>query len=347
MKSFIKRPAAVISRIMLLLACMGPATGALAAGEQQQVKLPQRTLTLGEAFAQIEAQTGRVVAYANREVDVIHVVTPSRTAGTVEEVVAALLEESGQTFKTDGNYIIISQAPARPAAKPTPEPKPELKAVPPPAAPDLVQGVAIPAVSQRVAITPQPQPASPPVGRPVSVYNSYDFTQTPRWALKTNLLSDLSTTINLAGEFRLGHKTTLDLPFSLNPWTFDKAENTKFKFFLVQPELRLWGCEAFNGHFFGIHAHYAFFNVGRLPNPPFSETMHDYRFQGQLAGAGVSYGYHWIVAPRWGIEAEIGAGYARLWYDKYPCERCSKQFTGETKNYWGVTRAAVNLMYLF
>jgi len=165
--------------------------------------------------------------------------------------------------------------------------------------------------------------------------------------VKTNLLYDLTTTLSLAGEFRLSHKSTLDPAFHLNPWTFNRAENTKFKFFLFQPEFRLWECEAFNGHFFGLHGHYAFFNVGHLPSGPFTQTMNAYRFRGNLAGAGVSYGYHWIVAPRWGVEAEIGAGYARLWYDKYPCQSCSKQLTSETKDYWGVTRAGISLMYLF
>jgi len=173
------------------------------------------------------------------------------------------------------------------------------------------------------------------------------LTETPRFAIKTNLLYDLTTTPNLAVEFAMGRKTTLDLSFNLNPWTYNKEENTKFKFFLFQPELRYWTCEAFRGHFFGLHGHYAYYNVGHLPKPLFSETMNQYRFEGQLAGAGVSYGYHWIIGKRWSLEAEIGAGYARLWYDKYPCQSCAKLITSDNKNYWGITRAGINLIYIF
>jgi putative salt-induced outer membrane protein YdiY len=75
--------------------------------------------------------------------------------------------------------------------------------------------------------------------------------------------------------------------------------------------------------------------------------MNLYRFEGQLAGVGISYGYHWILGPRWSLEAEIGAGYARLWYDKYPCRQCAKLLTNEKLNYWGLTRAGINLIYLF
>ena len=182
---------------------------------------------------------------------------------------------------------------------------------------------------------------------PDNHHTFYELTETPRFAVKTNLLYDLTTSLNLGIEFGLGRKTTLDLSFNWNPWTYNREENTKFKFFLFQPELRYWTCEAFRGHFFGVHGHYAYYNVGRLPTPLFSETMNMHRFEGQLAGAGISYGYHWIINPRWSLEAEIGAGYARLWYDKYPCQRCAKLLVNEKKNYWGLTRAGINLIYVF
>ena len=45
----------------------------------------------------------------------------------------------------------------------------------------------------------------------------------------------------------------------------------------------------------------------------------NYRYDGKIYGAGISYGYHWILKNRWSMEATIGAGYARLDYDKYAC----------------------------
>ena len=176
---------------------------------------------------------------------------------------------------------------------------------------------------------------------------AYRMRETPYYAVKTNILHDLTTSVHLGAEVRLQRRLTFDIPFTLNPWTFNKEENTKFKFFLFQPELRYWHCEAFNGHFFGLHGHYAYYNVGHLPKPPFSDTMNQNRFEGQLAGAGISYGYHWLMSPRLSIEAEIGAGYAQLWYDKYPCQTCAKYLTSEKKNYWGITRAGISLIYLF
>ncbi len=180
--------------------------------------------------------------------------------------------------------------------------------------------------------------------RQVQAQHTIGKTKLPAIGIKTNLLYDATTTLNLGAEFRLGRKLTLDVPVSYNPWTFDN--NKKWKHLLVQPELRWWTCEAFNGHFFGLHAHYAYYNVGGLDNPPFSKYMNEHRFQGWLAGAGLSYGYHWILGKRWSLEATLGIGYAYMKYDKYPCKKCGEKLGSETKHYVGPTRAGISLIYM-
>ena len=169
----------------------------------------------------------------------------------------------------------------------------------------------------------------------------------PRLAIKSNMLYNLTTTPSIGIELRLGKKVTFDAPFHINPWFIDKEKNSKFKFLLVQPQFRLWTCESFNGHFFGIHGHYAFYNVGALPTSPipFTDKMNKYRFQGHLYGAGISYGFQWILGKRWGFEFEIGGGYARLEYDEFDCLPCATEFQIKRKDYWGVTKAGISLMY--
>lgn len=163
------------------------------------------------------------------------------------------------------------------------------------------------------------------------------------FAVKTNLLYDATTTINLGVEFRTGLKTSLDIPINYNPWTFDN--NKKWKHLLVQPEFRYWTAETFRGHFFGLHGHYAYYNIGGLDNPPFSTYMNTHRFEGWLAGAGLSYGYRWNFSHRWAMEATLGVGYAYLSYDKYPCYTCGKKIGSETKNYFGPTKAGISLIF--
>ncbi|NDV82361.1 DUF3575 domain-containing protein [Bacteroides sp. 51] len=161
--------------------------------------------------------------------------------------------------------------------------------------------------------------------------------------LKTNLLYDATGTFNLGLEFRTGERTSFELPVNWNPWTF--SGNRKWKHVLVQPEFRWWTTEAFKGHFFGVHAHYAFYNVSRLPNGPFSRNMADSRYEGWLAGAGLSYGYRWNFSRNWALEATIGVGYAYLDYKKYECGDCGERIGADTKNYFGPTKAGITLIY--
>ena len=135
-------------------------------------------------------------------------------------------------------------------------------------------------------------------------------------------------------------RLTVDLPLVWNPLEF--GENRKWKHFLVQPELRYWTCEPFNGHFLGIHAHYAFYNAGGVG----SRWMKDYRFEGWLAGIGVSYGYQWLLSSRWSIEASVGVGYAYMDYDRYLCRKCGAFQAHDRMNYFGPTKAAVSLIYI-
>lgn len=148
-------------------------------------------------------------------------------------------------------------------------------------------------------------------------------------AAKTNLLYWATTTPNIGMEFGLGEQTTLELTGSYNPWTLDKEQNKKLKHWLVMPEFRYWLCERFNGHFFGIHTGYTFYNISGVRIPFQGKETADHRYQGWATGLGISYGYSWILGKRWNIEATIGFGYAYSNYDKYDCATCGR-FKGES-----------------
>ena len=122
-------------------------------------------------------------------------------------------------------------------------------------------------------------------------------------AAKTNLLYWSTTTPNLSLEFGLGQRTTLDLTGAYNPWTLDKDKNKKIKHWLVMPEFRYWLCERYNGHFFGLHSGYAYYNISGVRIPFRSKSTKDHRYQGWATGVGLSYGYSWILGKRWNLEA--------------------------------------------
>jgi len=167
------------------------------------------------------------------------------------------------------------------------------------------------------------------------------------FAVKTNLLYGIGTmTPNLLGEVSLSPKTSLEVLVGYNPFTF--KENKKWKHFLVQPSFRYWFCDVFNAGFIGVHAHYANVNVGNFTVPfGLYKSTQDYRYQGDIAGAGVSIGYQWPLAKHWGFEVEIGAGVSIFWYKKYECPHCGHFIDKDHKVFVGPTKAAMKLIYQF
>lgn len=171
-----------------------------------------------------------------------------------------------------------------------------------------------------------------------------------RWALKTNLLYDalLSPTVSL--EAGVAPKWTLELSGTLNAWA---VNGHRWKQWMVQPEARYWFCRRFSGHFVGVHAIGGQYNFGNLKNDikflgtDFS-VLTNRRMQGWMVGAGVAYGYSWILSRHWNLEAELGFGWIYTRSDEFRCADCGKRLrTGVPHNYVGPTKAAVNLIYTF
>ena len=164
--------------------------------------------------------------------------------------------------------------------------------------------------------------------------------------VKTNLLTWATTSLNIGLEFGTGVHSTINLFGSYNPFEFSSTK--KLKHWVFMPEYRYWTCERFNGSFFGVHMLGGKFNVGgiKLPWGIFS-NLEKYRYQGWGIGGGLTYGYQWLLGKHWNLEASIGAGYAYLKYDKFPCAECGERLDKGVKHYFGVTKAAISLIYLF
>lgn len=170
-------------------------------------------------------------------------------------------------------------------------------------------------------------------------------------AVKTNLLYDAALTVNLGVEFGLAPRWTLDVSGNFNGWTL--SHDRRWKHWLLQPEARYWFCDRFSGHFLAAHAHGGQYNAGGLKNnisflgSDLSE-LSDYRYQGWFVGAGVAYGYVWMLGWHWNVEAELGVGYAYTRYDKFRCVGCGKKLERDkSHHYVGPTKLAVNLVYVF
>lgn len=157
-------------------------------------------------------------------------------------------------------------------------------------------------------------------------------------ALKTNVPFAAVAIQNLALEVQCHEHISIDFPVM---WSIsDLDPKHALRTFALQPEGRWWTKAVGKGHFFGLHAHVAWFNL----------KWEEDRYQSQkrpLLGAGISYGYKLPISGHWGAEFNIGAGYANMKYDTYYNIENGAKIDTRVRNYWGITRLGLSLVYRF
>ena len=116
----------------------------------------------------------------------------------------------------------------------------------------------------------------------------------PLLEVKTNALYWTTASLNAGFEMGLTPRITFEIDAGYNPWTF--SDNRKFKFWMIQPEIRHWFRNRFEGHFLGVHLLYADFNVGGMK----FLGMSDRRYQGGPVWGGC--GIRVQMAPRKKLE---------------------------------------------
>lgn len=169
--------------------------------------------------------------------------------------------------------------------------------------------------------------------------------KTPRrrfWAIKTNLLWDAALCANLGFEVELWPHWSLDVPVWYSP--YDITERWRIRLLASQPEVRYWLKDAGKGHYFGVHTSIIGYNVS------FNGAYRHQDPNWAAFGLGVGYGYafHLDKAKRWGLEAQIGAGYITYKWIRYENTGHNGPEVSRGKGtYWGITRGGITLSYKF
>ena len=183
-----------------------------------------------------------------------------------------------------------------------------------------------------------------------------------RFTIKSNLLYLAGTvTPNLGFDVGLGARTSIGVVAGYNNWgnLWDYSaigpeydENNFYRRRLDhlygKIEFRYWFGHRFEGNFIGINAFFADYNIGELSFKPIFDKR--YNHDGNVYGAGLSYGYLWRWTPRWGMEFTLGLGVAVLEYDKNFIEIGTDGFTLTDRKryrdtYVGPTNIGINLVF--
>lgn len=125
-----------------------------------------------------------------------------------------------------------------------------------------------------------------------------------RIALKTNLLYWTTLSPNIELETRLSPKFTSSIAVTGN---FAKVKDYEPGFIAVEPELRYWFERPMARHFIGVSGLYTDYDI------KWKNMRHD----GDAIGAGVVYGYDFVVGRRWNVELSLAAGMVHIRDIKY------------------------------
>lgn len=348
------KPAKVFLTIALILCTTG---GVFA--QKESVTLSRSQMTGAEIFDEIQAQTPVTIGYDKTVFDSSKSFTLTKTRNTVEAILEEMFRDTPVTYKFQGKLAFLSprqtSAPAtarrNPAARPARtndvyvfQPEDSVSAAPVPR-PQVEKPAPRPVTVE--VVKPREFPVSSLPYTPVINYTQ-SYKSHPSFAIKTNVLYGAAAlTPNLGVEFGIGPASTLSLSGSYTWYNREKKTESDTKQFVhsvFSAEYRYWFCERFNGWFIGGHALYSRYNISGHKVPLLFDK--EYRYDGHAYGAGVSGGYHWAFARRWGVEFNIGVGYAYMKYDKFDCEVCDRDATGKTKNYFGPTKLGVTLVFL-
>ncbi len=168
----------------------------------------------------------------------------------------------------------------------------------------------------------------------------------PRVALRTNLLYDATLSPNLGADVRVDSLWTIGLLVGVNAWDIDKTENKKWRHALFSLRARKYQKYLFQKGYFEGDLIYSHFNVGstKIPFGLYS-AVKDHRLQGDLVALGGKYGYSWILARDWRVEAEAGVAVGYAWFKEYDCPHCGT-FLGNGDRIFLLPQLGINVVYI-
>ncbi len=350
----------IFKKGIVLFAMILMAATAVTAQNRQLITFSRQDITIRQAVAEIMEQTDYVFVINHSDFNIDRKVLLNDSTLLLTSALDQLLADSGRAYIIKGLHIIFSPMPPQPTTlqgKPNnfehdvrnyERRKSDIDK------PDVtfeeagVRYDTIRTIIPHDGIFTYPDRSIVPYsfGSPVDDY-PFATSRMPVVALKTNLLYGIGTlTPNLGMEVVVGKRTSIELMGSWNPWNRRgrRDNNKKLTHWIVKPEFRYWLQEPLHGHFFGAHAFYWRFNIGWHDIPLLFEK--EFRNDGNAIGAGLSYGYHWMWNHRWGMEFNLGFGFAYMRYTKSDCPRCSETIGDFRKSYFGPTSAGIKLVFI-
>lgn len=170
-------------------------------------------------------------------------------------------------------------------------------------------------------------------------------------SVKVNVPLWLTGSPNIGFEYTLSRQITVNAEALWMPYMFKKNEEV-FRVMQGTVEMRyytnpgnFYTNDSWDGFYFGPYAMYGEFNIGLLKN---NDPLESIRRSGWGVSGGISTGYKLPLNSRWGIDFNIGIGYAHLQYNRYYLGGQYVDFPisiKDTKSWIGPTKFGIHLTY--
>lgn len=175
-------------------------------------------------------------------------------------------------------------------------------------------------------------------------------------SVRTNLPLWLTGSPNVGFECTLSRQFTAVADVSWMPYMFRKHEEV-FRVLQGSVEARyyvnpgnFYTNDSWDGFYVGPYAMYGNFNVGFFKHGENGEgdANRSRRHKGWGVSGGITAGYKFSFNSRWGLDLNLGLGYAHLQYNKY---RLGGEYADfplrlkQTKSWIGPTKFGVHLTY--
>lgn len=156
-----------------------------------------------------------------------------------------------------------------------------------------------------------------------------------RVSVKTNALYWAAATANVGAEFRVNRHVTLNVEALLHRFKGGRLD-TRVEAFT--PEARYWfSARPQAGHFVGLMATAADYDL----------LLKDTRHKGTALGAGLTYGYSFVLSRHWSLECTVGGGPVRI-REKHFNTATEPEPGSPNKTKWTLspTKAGVTFVYI-
>lgn len=183
------------------------------------------------------------------------------------------------------------------------------------------------------------------VEKPVPVVETVEVDKPHYYAVKTNLLYDAALLPNVAFEFSLGKRWSMEVEGMWSWWNTRTTHKFCHRIQMGSIEGRKWlGNPAktpLTGHYLGVYAMGGSFDLRYNTTKGYQS---DFGYS-----AGVSYGYSKPLRKRLNLELGLAVGYAGGEYKKYTYDSKHDRFpwiSTHDLSYFGLTKAKVSLVWL-